>query len=191
MPPAVDIEVLDIHLGQVAVRELAEPKQPGPKMPPPPKLPDKMKVCQQCGATHSAILTVCPDCRTRMNLEPDIHITETRGIDAAFAGGASAFSLASLFMLTTLVAIGCALATVHAALGVLFAVLILPAIVVTFQRIRECQLRGTSVGSREQLMMFLNALGLTIGAIVLAAFAIMILFAILGVLLMLISGAWR
>jgi hypothetical protein len=153
----------------------------------PKKLPDRLKVCEGCGASVAAILTVCPECKHRLPLEADIHITDTAGIDHP-PQVQHGFSLWMLFALTTTVAVACALGAIHPGLGLVFGVTAGPALIWTLVRVRERTNRGQLVPWNERASIFVTALATIIAVIFVGLIAISL---VIGILMMLIGFLFR
>ena len=184
LPASSECGTCMIALSDQADIELDRVQAPAPKLtivdaPPPPKrIPDKLKVCPQCGVTVSAILTVCPECKTRLPLDPDIDIQETTGVEAEFAGGDRGISLASIFAAMTLVGIGCGLAAIHPGLGIFYGVLILPALAVTWYRLRQRSDQRHGLPWSIRAWSFVESLGMVVGILALTVAGLAIALAV-------------
>jgi hypothetical protein len=194
LPASKECGTCGIPLSSEADIELDRVRSPPPTLtivdaPPPAKrLPDKLKVCPQCGVSVSAILTVCPECKTRLPLEPDIHIQETIGLEPEFAGGDRGISLASIFAATTLVALGCGLAAIQIGLGIFYMVVILPALAVTWYRIRQRGNHRQGIPWSTRAWSFVESLGIVLGVLALTAAVLAIALAIVCTVVAVMGG---
>jgi len=185
LPASKECGTCGIPLSSCADIELDRVKAPQPRVtivdasPPAKRLPDKLKVCSQCGVSVSAILTVCPECKTRLPLDPDIDIQETTGVEPEFAGGERGISLASIFAATTLVAIGCGLSALYVGLGIFYFVLIVPALITSWYRLRQRADHRQSIPWAVRAWSFVESLGIVIGVLALTVAALAVALAVI------------
>ena len=98
------------------------------------------------------------------------------------------FSLASVFAIMTLVAVGLGLAQIEPGMGILFAFVSFPAVIVTFVRTRvEQRSKGRQVGWGERILTFVLSATAVFGALILAQVALVV--ALFVVCLLIIGGA--
>jgi hypothetical protein len=174
-----DIDVLDVQIAPPTIF-IGDADPPAAK-----KLPDRMKICPGCGEAVGAILTVCPECKHRLPLEADIAITDTSGLEQPSPLGQQGFSLWMLFVVTTAVAVACALGAIHPILGILFAITAGPALVWSLVQIRDREAKGQTLRWSDRANIFLVALAVTIGIVFAAAIGLGLL---LGLLLVAMSA---
>lgn len=94
------------------------------------KTPDRIKVCPHCGAGMADLLTVCTQCRGKLDHQTDIEITEVQGVEKAIKGGG--LSLAAVLGVVTLAALGCGAFLAHHLLGALYLTLVAPSVLTTW-----------------------------------------------------------
>lgn len=146
---------------------------------------EDIRTCGECGASNRWPVTQCWLCHG--DLEADnIVLAEVVSEPPAFVTTRGrSFSLASIFIVITLVAVGLGLSLVAPGMGFLFAIVALPALIGTMVRIKKQQLEGGPIGWSDKLTMFLLSTAVTVATIaVLCVAAFIALFVFCWVILL-------
>ena len=147
--------------------------------------------CPHCGAQNQTAGRRCWMCRQEFNdaiitakvIAPPPALRPPKFVPQTFS-----FSLASVFAIITLVAVGLGLAQIEPGLGILFAIVCSPALVVTFVRTRlEQRTKGRQVGWGERVLTFIISSAAVFGVLVTMQIAMVI--ALLAICLLILAGA--
>jgi hypothetical protein len=136
--------------------------------------------CPHCGADNAAETKHCWLCRCGLAVPP---VRERAGAVRAelatsppkFVPSPVSFSLAAIFAVVTLAAVGFGLARIEPGFGIAFGVIAVPAFIITAVRTRrEQNLKGRKVGLVESVLTFLVSSAAVFGIVMLIQIAIVI-----------------
>lgn len=115
--------------------------------------------CPECGAEHHAGARRCWLCGAELAGEPSAAPASTSADTEATA---ATFSLSSLFLVMTLVAVCAGVFAAAPGLGIIFAVLATPALVRTIFITAKQKSRGTAVTPGQKIVRFLGSIGVVL-----------------------------
>ena len=143
--------------------------------------------CPHCGAGNQNAGGLCWMCRQKIHGEEEI-ITAEVIAPPKFVPQTFSFSLASIFAIMSLVAVGFGLAQIEPGMGILFAFVSFPAVIITFVRTRaEQRTKGRQVGWGERILTFVLSAAAVFAALAIAQFALVI--ALVAICLLILAGA--
>lgn len=165
-----------------------------PQTPPPNARLHDVR-CPHCGAHNQTTGNVCWMCRRKLSISEGLatareskssKTTSSKIAPPKFAPQTFSFSLASVFAVMTLVAVGLGLTQIEPGLGIGFIICTFPALVVTFIRTRAEHAQGGKLGWGETITTFILSttamfatIGITLIALLIALFVIcLIIFTI-------------
>ncbi|MFV1965194.1 MAG: hypothetical protein ACC628_07195 [Pirellulaceae bacterium] len=136
------------------------------------------KICPECGADGVPSARRCWMCDADLSREPEIVLAEFVDTTPDYAPAESFFAVATLFVLSAVMLIGIGLGAQAPGLAVVYVVLVLPALIGSWVRIkrREARVGHTSWSERFVTLAMsgaitLGVLGLLFAALLVALFA--------------------
>jgi hypothetical protein len=136
-------------------------------------------VCRYCGAENAPEAQRCWLCKCGLAVPPVREMAKKQQPPALsppkFAPSTPTFSLASIFAVVTMAAVGFGLARLEPGLGITFAIVAIPAFIITAVRTRrERNVKGRDVGIVEYILTFLVSSAAVFGIMILIQIAIVI-----------------
>jgi hypothetical protein len=134
-----------------------------------------MKRCPECGAVYPEVAQRCWLCHASLVTDDEIVLAESVSEPPKFVGSSSSFSLASLFAVLTLVAVGLGVASLQPGLGIAYGVIVLPALLATVIRVQKQKAQQRAVSFGEKIVTFIVSIGVVVGLFALSVAALVAL----------------
>ena len=115
--------------------------------------------CSDCGAKNSNARVICWLCQKPLSLPSGV---SSIAQDEVYETVPAQFSMSSIFLITTLIAILCAVFVATPGLGILLAIVATPPVVRTALVVNRIKRTGSLVSPQNKIFLFLSSLGTTI-----------------------------